>query len=584
MRPNGCILDLEWLRLINIFLMSSLIHGNLGSLEFFKASRLTSGSHMIDLNHPTPQHGNLINPSIGERYLEIPPKKRFKNHESNTGSLRIAKFDLNELPEDTGSEMSHKHHDEISELGSEKDSVQTSKSHTIEPAHGTISLADSKSSSADIGYVSSEPASDQDQRINDSDFVRDLSDFYTIRRSMNKPRRRYDQKDKKQHSLKRLKGTNSLHSKKSSTKSVAKNRKRKKSDDSEEQDLSREVKGKNKMSIFIMERAKYKVKKNLSAHYLKSFKTSLTTKVKNPGPFDLQGEKAYRSPYNRVLLGYIKKNLKNILPVELSKYEISASFLQVVKNFFWNKVDGLFFLSEESFKVAILSVHCESPWVTTSTLKSASGIFCFPSVFTRFLSYEKVSRFFLNDEMRQAVSDKFMEFNSKLLESESGSINIRSGIRAKILNQTWSRMIGFLAYVHAFNAIVIPKDTKPLSHQQLVKQQKKAIDFFFQLHEKVEISWADTKGSEIKYIRLKNFTDKSDFEEEKQKVMKEIFNSHLRSDNAPWLYIELWMIECRPSLYKIMKNSPNREQKFKSLTNRVFLLLFSGMYSYTKLI
>ncbi|KAI8457967.1 hypothetical protein BY996DRAFT_6472861 [Phakopsora pachyrhizi] len=294
------------------------------TFKFFKASRLTSGSHMIDLNHPTPQHGNLINPSIGERYLEIPPKKRFKNHESNTGSLRIAKFDLNELPEDTGSEMSHKHHDEISELGSEKDS----------PAHGTISLADSKSSSADIGYVSSEPASDQDQRINDSDFVRDLSDFYTIRRSMNKPRRRYDQKDKKQHSLKRLKGTNSLHSKKSSTKSVAKNRKRKKSDDSEEQDLSREVKGKNKI-----------------------FKTSLTTKVKNPGPFDLQGEKAYRSPYNRVLLGYIKKNLKNILP---------------------------------------------------------------------------------------AVSDKFMEFNSKLLESESGSINIRSGIRAKILNQTWSRMIATL--------------------------------------------------------------------------------------------------------------------------------------------
>ncbi|CAH7674849.1 expressed protein [Phakopsora pachyrhizi] len=145
-------------------------------------------------------------------------------------------------------------------------------------------------------------------------------------------------------------------------------------------------------------------------------------------------------------------------------------------------------------------------------------------------------------------------------------------------------MTSFLAYVHAFNAIISPGNSKPLSYEELVKHQEDAIEFFFQLHDNVQILCAESKDTKLKHISLQHFTNESDFEEEKQKAMNEILSSNLRSDNAPWLYIELWMIKCRPSLYEIMKHRSNGEKKFRSLTNKVFLLLFSGMYSYTKLI
>ncbi|KAI8454196.1 hypothetical protein BY996DRAFT_6414074 [Phakopsora pachyrhizi] len=568
-----------------------------GSLDFFEASTLNSGSHSIDLNHPTPQPSNLIDSSIGEGVLEIPIRKCFRNHESNTGSLKLARFDLNELPEDTGSELSHKLDEEISELGSYRDHGQTSKSQTMESA--LQSPTDSKPSSVDTGHVSMESASDQDQSINESEILRDTRDFYTYQVPKNKSGRRYDQKDKNQHSSKRFKKKNTPPGKKILNIYAAQSRKRKNPDGSNEKDLSMdsEVKGRDEMSIFIKKRVKYKVKNSLSTNYLKYFITSLSAKVKNPGPFDMQGEKTYRSPYNSDLLGFIDKNLEKMLPSELGKIKISKIFFETIKNIFWNNVEGLFFLSEEKFSLAILSVDSNShldfsqTWIhysrnlhKTSSSASAAKRFHFSTAFSKFLKYEKLSRFFLNDEMRQTAITGFFELNSRLLESTSDNIHTRKGINGKILKQTWSRMTSFLAYVHAFNAIIAPGDTKPLSYHQLLQQQKDAIEFFFQLHNKVESLRAETRATKVRYVIMKPFNDKSDFEEEKQKLMKKIFSSHLRSDNAPWLYIELWMMNFRPSLYNIMKSPSLGEKKFRSLANRVFFILFSGMYSYTKLI
>ncbi|CAH7670026.1 hypothetical protein BY996DRAFT_3436819 [Phakopsora pachyrhizi] len=591
MKPVGYTLNLKRLRLIITLILSSLIYGNLGSLDFFKASSSTCGSHMIDLNDPIPQPSNLINPSLSEGVLETLLSKRLKNQESNTGPLRIANFDLNEIPEDTGSEVNHNHEEHRSELESERHYGQTSKSQMIDPAHRTLSPVDTKFSSAVIGYVSTKPTSDHDQRINESKFVRDVTDSYSKNQvPKNQPKRRYDQKDKNQNSFKILKEKDTNSSKKILTKYGAQSRKRKKSDGSGEQYLFSEIKRKNMMMLSSAEKLKHKIYKNLNAYYLKSFKSLLMAKVKNTGPFDIQGENTYRSPYNRSLLGFIENNLENILPRELNKYKINNDFLKMIKKFFWNEEEGLFFLSEESFKEAVISLDsrshsaCSQRWIISSNSGSSKSKFSFSNVFAKFLTYDKLSRFFLNDEMRQIGYAKFAELNSKLQELTKGDIHIRRGVHAKIMRQTWNRMTSFLAYVHAINAIISPCHSKPLSYEQLVKHQEGAIDFFFQLHDNVEILCLESSDKKFRNIKLKRLTDKLDIEEEKRMAMKEIFRSHLRSDNASWLYIELWMIKCRPSLYEIMKHSSGGEIKFRSLANRVFLIMFSGMYSCTKCI
>ncbi|CAH7676685.1 hypothetical protein PPACK8108_LOCUS11836, partial [Phakopsora pachyrhizi] len=523
MRPIGYALNLEWLKLIIILLLGTLINGNFGSLDLLEASSFTSDSRKIEINHPMPQPSNLINPNLGEGVLEIPIRKRFRNHESNTGSLKLARFDLNELPEDTGSELSHKHDEEISELGSYRDHGQTSNSQPIESAHQ--STTDSKPSSVDTSHVSTESASDQDRSINELELLRDTRDFYTYQVSKSKPGRRYDQKDKIKHSSKSSKEKVSRSSEKSSNKYVAQNRERKNPDEEDEEDLSMdsEVIGKNKIKIFLKEKTNYITKKTISSSYLEYFEWALTAEVKIPGPFDIQGEKMYRSPYNRKLLVFIQKNLKKILPSELSKHQITEHFLSTIKSYFWNKRKGLFFISEGRFREAIISVDSEShgslskTWILTKSSGTTSSInkFCFIAAFTKFLE----------------------------------------GVITYILKQTWYRMTGFLAYVHAFNAIISPDHSEPISYQKLVELQQNAIDFFFNLHDNVEILCSKKRDMKLQRVTPSpvNIYDYN-FEEEKLKLMKLIFSSNLRVDNVPWLYIELWMMKRRPSLYTMLKD------------------------------
>ncbi|KAI8455070.1 hypothetical protein BY996DRAFT_6413406 [Phakopsora pachyrhizi] len=572
MRPIGYALNLEWLKLIIILLLGTLINGNFGSLDLLEASSFTSDSRKIEINHPMPQPSNLINPNLGEGVLEIPIRKRFRNHESNTGSLKLARFDLNELPEDTGSELSHKHDEEISELGSYRDHGQTSNSQPIESAHQ--STTDSKPSSVDTSHVSTESASDQDRSINELELLRDTRDFYTYQVSKSKPGRRYDQKDKIKHSSKSSKEKVSRSSEKSSNKYVAQNRERKNPDEEDEEDLSMdsEVIGKNKIKIFLKEKTNYITKKTISSSYLEYFEWALTAEVKIPGPFDIQGEKMYRSPYNRELLVFIQKNLKKILPSELSKHQITEHFLSTIKSYFWNKRKGLFFISEGRFREAIISVDSEShgslskTWILTKSSGTTSSInkFCFIAAFTKFLEYDKLSRFFLNDEMRKTANERFLELNSKLLELKRSGVKLRRGVITYILKQTWYRMTGFLAYVHAFNAIISPDHSEPISYQKLVELQQNAIDFFFNLHDNVEILCSKKRDMKLQRVTPSpvNIYDYN-FEEEKLKLMKLIFSSNLRVDNVPWLYIELWMMKRRPSLYTMLKDPVNGESKPK---------------------
>ncbi|KAI8452554.1 hypothetical protein BY996DRAFT_8395199 [Phakopsora pachyrhizi] len=353
----------------------------------------------------------------------------------------LANFDLNELPEDKGPDKSLYHVEGKTELENERDYSWNSKSQMIELAHWTLSPTSSKFS-AKIGSVSKEPASSEDRMINESEFVRDVRDSYTNLGSKNQPERGHDQRSKYQHSFIALKEKNSRPIKTSLSEYLDKIRKRKKSDGSKVGHLFSEIKGKNKMMISSTEKAKFKVNHNRTAHYLDRFIRFLAAEVKNPGPFDIQGENRYRSPYNINLLGFIENNLENILSSEMGEKKISNYFLETTKKFFWNVDEGLFFLSEEEFKAAVISVDskshsaCSPRWVEntreknqSSNLDSSISNILFSSVFTNFLTYDKLSRFLVNDKMRQIAIAKFLELNSKLSELSKGDKHIRKGLQ-----------------------------------------------------------------------------------------------------------------------------------------------------------
>ncbi|KAI8446349.1 hypothetical protein BY996DRAFT_7839267 [Phakopsora pachyrhizi] len=165
MSPFGFDFNLKWLQFIIMFFLGLFIHGNHGSLDFSEALSLTSVPYRIDLNYPASQSSNLIDPGLGERFLEIPKES-------------LANFDLNELPEDKGPDKSLYHVEGKTELENERDYSWNSKSQMIELAHWTLSPTSSKFS-AKIGSVSKEPASSEDRMINESEFVRDVRDSYT---------------------------------------------------------------------------------------------------------------------------------------------------------------------------------------------------------------------------------------------------------------------------------------------------------------------------------------------------------------------------------------------------------------------
>ncbi|CAH7668195.1 hypothetical protein PPACK8108_LOCUS2665 [Phakopsora pachyrhizi] len=586
MGPMYYVLNLKWLQLSNVLILGSIVHINRGSLELIESSSLNSVTRNFKMNDPSPRLNNIVIPGFGDAALEI-PSKELKTQESTISFLRIPKFDLNELPQDMDSGMIHSDDVENSKVESERYYKLALKWRQMEPDHQSLSPTNSQSPIVNLGSEHKFVTSNKAQTINEPEISRDVRNW--------QPEINFNQKEGKKHSPKIFEENLSGPSKRDSTEyETSNNRKRKKSDLIEDRISSSESKRENKVDS--AKKTESKINNYLTTEFTKGFIKFLTVKVENFGPFAIEGKLLHYSPYNKNLLNFIENNLENILPEELDEYTISTGFFQLTKSIFWNQNEGIFFLSEERLSNAMNFVDSKShsargkTWVRHSrksfnSLKSlpATVIFCFRKVFTNFFTYEKLSSFFFTENMRKRGKIYFENLNLNLVELAKGNRNISKVAIDNILRLIWIRLTSFLAYVHAINAIISPGPLKPLSYEQLVKKQEDALDFFFRLHDKAENLFTTKKIRRSKNVYLNPCSNNLNVEEKKQQVIKTIFDSTLHNDNASWLYVELWMMIYRPNLLSIMKNDSKSETKFKSLLNRVFLILFSGMATYTKL-
>ncbi|KAI8452619.1 hypothetical protein BY996DRAFT_7212596 [Phakopsora pachyrhizi] len=156
--------------------------------------------------------------------------------------------------------------------------------------------------------------------------------------------------------------------------------------------------------------------------------------------------------------------------------------------------------------------------------------------FTSFIKFENLSRFFYTDNIRQKSILFFDNLNKSLLKGKEGYGHKRKTPENAILNQIWLGMNGFLALV-------------PLKQEQLVAKQEEAFKFF---------------------QRAKKMSE-TYFEEIRDNSMNQLFESKLSRNKVAWIYIELWLIKCRPELQNINFG------KFQSLIDRMCLIFFSGM-------
>ncbi|CAH7681915.1 expressed protein, partial [Phakopsora pachyrhizi] len=335
---------------------------------------------------------------------------------------------------------------------------------------------------------------------------------------------------------------------------------------------------------------------------LNRIKNLLSVKINKSGPFDLEGKREYSSPYNRHLLDFLEKNLKILMPKELDDFEFSHEFLENIKVKFWKKDLGIFLINEES----VLNImtyfdsqtkNGKSNWIKISakglkTYKNTDAFNCFSfrAVFKNFINFEVTSRFFFTEKICQRSITFFTELNSKLsmLKDVNGESIKRSTVES-ILNLIWNGMSGFLAHVHAINAIIKPsKSLLPLSQEELVAKQEQAFEFFCELHKDIENFRFKqrTRKSTRAYATIRTGT--LSFEQIREHSLDQLINTRVYSHHAAWIYIELWLTKCRPKLQEInCRFSYNqhfiKRSKFKSLLNRVCFIFFSGMVKHGEL-
>ncbi|CAH7675065.1 hypothetical protein PPACK8108_LOCUS10029, partial [Phakopsora pachyrhizi] len=265
--------------------------------------------------------------------------------------------------------------------------------------------------------------------------------------------------------------------------------------------------------------AKITVKPKLLS--IESIKTLLSDDIDKSGPFDLEGKREFSSPYNRDLLN----NIKNTL---------------------WKDEKGFFLTTNESVLDILFMEVTDSKvrdkkcsWIKFSAkgLKThknrfAHKHFSFKAVFNKFIKYENLSRFFFTDNIRLKSISFFEDLDLRLSRLLKGYAQRRRSSLDSILTQTWNALTGFLAYVHAINAIIVPSGSlKPLSHEQLIAKQEEAFKFF----------------CAYSTINAENMS----FEQIRDCSINQLLNSRFSRNHVAWIYIELWMFKYRPELQEI---------------------------------
>ncbi|CAH7668305.1 hypothetical protein BY996DRAFT_2878935 [Phakopsora pachyrhizi] len=339
------------------------------------------------------------------------------------------------------------------------------------------------------------------------------------------------------------------------------------------------------------------------AQRLEIIENLLSAEIKKSGPFDLEGKRIYSSPYNKSLLNILEKNLKSLMPKELDDYEFSDYFIEIIKQNVWKEELGIFAIDEHSIQNLINLLDFENNtnirrygWVKysskglkTNTGRVAQKNFSFRIVFNKFITFENLSRFFFTDNICQESITFFKLLDSRLLKLVAGSEKNRRRSVDAILNQIWLGLTGFLAHVHAINAIIAPsKILKPLSNEELVAKQEEAFIFFCDLHKDIEKYSFQPRTRESTRVISTFSTVGLSFEQIRDLSIYQLVNARFSRNHVAWIYIELWLFKYKPELQKINNRSSEeshltKRSKFISLVNRMCFIFFSGMAKNEKL-
>ncbi|KAI8446081.1 hypothetical protein BY996DRAFT_7873425 [Phakopsora pachyrhizi] len=588
------IVSLKWINLITkIFL----------ALFFHTSCLYSSTSAELILSHGEAQHNpySLMDSRLGKVALQSSkPESSSSIHESTSSVTKIAKFDLNQFPEDVDPALDDIQVEKISDLASEKGFNQDSKRQKLITAGQHFSPEASQSLKIMTNIYSPEINSHQVTNelktcFDQSSSAHRLKNVYCNRNAeiwkpskaqsisvSNSIGKGYNSEnpieaDKQNHKFEESKNKN-YHSKSLKSANLSKKRKPISANNLEAVSLTR-----NTLQV------------------LKFIIDQLSKKNVNSGPLDLKSERTYISPYNRDLLQFIEQNLSNIVHGSLSEFEIDKNFFEAVKSLLWKDNEGVFYTTEKVISELMdnvnrkCHVHTSKTWVKyshtaqimPSDSTSAACKFQFREVFSKILTYENFSTFLFTDSMRQKSKERFKDIEKRLYNKKK-EIKISGQSLNNFIGRIWDGLAGFLAYVHAITALIPSDSSLPLTNSKLENNQEEALDFFFELNKDAENFLRNyTQRRNKKTYYDKCWRDLS-YEDKVQRSLDEIFNLKTSKDKKAWLYIELWMIRCRPELYliatkKLTGGISDTRSKFRSIVNRIFFPFFSGIQKYYQL-
>ncbi|CAH7677305.1 hypothetical protein PPACK8108_LOCUS12442 [Phakopsora pachyrhizi] len=503
-----------------------------------------------------------------------------------TGVL-IEKFDLNELPKDVDSAVDNNQVKMLSEIGNEIDPIQASKRQRLRPTGQHLIPETAQSSKVITKVCSQEISSNQVTTGIKLSLDRSLPAHQSLN---DEPNNNIELLNlSKIQSKNFLSPVQKVHTNEKTVQIGKLNHK------------PEEPKNQNPQSMIQKYANPIASGKFITTNTLESL-----TNIKNnihlkSGPFDLLGERSNKSPYNNQLLQFVEKNLSDIVHESLKVFEIDKNFLETVKTLLWSDNEGILCKTEDIILDVIDNFNRHyydgtgHNWIKYSSAnknvslesKPASQKFKFREVFSKVLTYENYSRFFFTDNMRLSCDLFFGDLERKLLNKKD-EIPICGKSLSNFVERIWVGVVGFLAYVHAINAIMPPGSTLPITNYKLVEKQEEALNFFFRLHEDAQNFVGNYSERKTRKTYFDNDWKELSFEDKRKRALDEILNSNSPKDKRAWLYIELWMINYRPQLYQIATQKSTKgifdnKNRFRSFVNKVCFPLFSGILKFKKL-
>ncbi|KAI8457453.1 hypothetical protein BY996DRAFT_6909562 [Phakopsora pachyrhizi] len=573
-------------QIIGMLIVSLFNHINCMDSFASTGINLASCNLYLKCDHNNP--GDLMDSGLGRTACESSKSRLASSDQDlNTAATKIAKFDLNKIPENMASSLDNFQVEKPNNLSSERESLQALKrQRLIQAATRQIPKAFDPST---MSFYSNH------QEINFNQVTNELeTNFYQSSAAQK------SQNSNQHMKLEILKAPRVYSSAAISTvRKFYPTDIRQRNDKFEgfakhsPQPMTEpyaDSKNKRKLISVDIKEAMDDTKTELSS--LKVIKEHLSTEIEQSGTFDLMRERIYPSPYNEELLKFLEENLSRIVHESMRNYEIDIKFFEKFKVALWNVNQKLICTTEERALSAInLLIDRSHDHTGLSWIKSKSinfnlnpSIYIFRDVFSKFITYENMSRFFFSEKMRRNCIENFVALETRLLNSTNKNEISRRTFN-NFFKRSWAGLTAYLAYVHAITAIVPPNSLLPLTNSKLVKNQEEALDFFFELHEDSEKIFR--KRTEVKpKIKISDKDWKHlNFEKKRHLALDKILNTEVKKDQMVWLYVELWMIKNRLKLYKIATGKSNGgnlggSNKFKCFINQVCFLLFSGFVKY----